>query len=81
MEVNPIKTAHPTHIREFNDDSKIIYYDDGTVYICTIPSNAFEEGPHLPPKAELYYWQVIEGRPDVKTRDDIKKARKAERER
>jgi hypothetical protein len=75
MEGSSIKAAQPTRVRRFNDDSEIVYYDDGEILISKRPCNTLEVTPP-PSQAELYYWQVMEKRPGIKTWDDIKRARK-----
>jgi hypothetical protein len=67
-----IKGATPTHVRNFQDKSGIMYYDNGCITIFRCPLN-FEE-PYRVPEAELYYWQVIRNRPDISTWEQIKEA-------
>jgi hypothetical protein len=60
-------------VLEFEDDSSLMYYPDGTIKIGYTPWNV-EKVPPPVPLAKLYYWHVEENRPDVNTWEDIKAA-------
>jgi hypothetical protein len=72
-----IRDAKATHIRKFSNGSGIIYYDNGYVSFFWLPRNTLEPVPV--PEAILYYWQIMRGRPDVKTWDDIMRAKNESR--
>jgi hypothetical protein len=69
--------ASVTHIRSFDDESYIMYYDNGKVALCTRPYSVCDDN-RTPPKAHLYYWRVEQNMPRVSTWEDIKRAERAE---
>jgi hypothetical protein len=69
--------ANPTHIREFQDRSSIVYYDNGQVLLGYTPRSVFD--PRVP-EAYLYYWQVMMNRPDITTWEQIREAERAEKD-
>jgi hypothetical protein len=69
-----VKNATITQVRRFQDGSDIRYYDNGYVSISRRPPK-FEELGRVP-DADLYYWRIMQGMPDVKTWEDITNAEK-----
>lgn len=75
---DPLTGGSLTQTRRFCDGSGIAYYDNGYVVISAVPQPLTDARP-APPLAQLYYWQVMQGRADVETWDDIKAAERAEK--
>jgi hypothetical protein len=67
----------PVSIRQFDDGSSIVYFEDGGQQIAFRPRR-FDE-PAKPPLAFLYYWQVEQNRPDIETWEQIRQAVKTSR--
>ena len=71
-----MKGATRTHVMNFQDGSEIRFYDNGYMSVSRKMTKMNEPAPV--PEAELYYWQAMRDRPDVKTWEDIKNAEKEE---
>jgi hypothetical protein len=71
-----IKNAKAMRTRYFQDKSRITYYDTGYIDI-SMPAPNMDEPPR-PSDADLYYWRVMQDRPEITTLEQIRETRRME---
>jgi hypothetical protein len=65
-----LRHGYPTGTLAFDDGSGLTFHGDGRV--------SFSDVPAWPPLAYIYYWQILRGRPDVATWEEMREAEKGD---